>query len=134
MKNIIEKIISGTVKRYFLLIISLVLLIIGQVVGKYASYYIDVSSFRFFMFFHPLVILGYSLILLRGVTWILVLRKFTLSFAYPFMSLAYIFVFIFSYILFGEQFTLLKLFSIFIIIFGVSFITLGTKSGGVETC
>ena len=55
--------------------------------------------------------------------WIKVLSKVELSYAYPMVSLGYIIVLIFSYVLFKENITYLRVLGILFIIVGVLFVS-----------
>lgn len=65
--------------------------------------------------------LGFALI--ASFCWIFALSKFELSFAYPFMSLSFIFVVLFSWILFAEQVSLVRWAGIAVICLGVFLIS-----------
>lgn len=68
------------------------------------------------------IISGLLSAFLASFAWAAALTKFELSFAYPFMSLSFVLVFILSLFLFQEQFTWSKLIGLSLIIAGV-FIT-----------
>ncbi|MBY0434045.1 MAG: EamA family transporter, partial [Cyclobacteriaceae bacterium] len=57
----------------------------------------------------PYVISSFAAAFAASLTWMAALTKFELSTAYPYMSLSFIVVFLFSYWLLGETFTLYKL-------------------------
>jgi multidrug transporter EmrE-like cation transporter len=59
--------------------------------------------------------------------WIAALSKFELSYAYPFMSLSFVFVVALSMLLFGEHFNAYKLFGVAAICFGLVLLGLGAK-------
>lgn len=52
--------------------------------------------------FQLLLVLSYTLFLLRGIVWIFVLREFDLKLAYSVMALSYVAVLAAGYLLFGE--------------------------------
>jgi len=68
------------------------------------------------------IISGLLSAFLASFAWAAALTKFELSFAYPFMSLSFVLVFILSLFLFQEQFTWSKFIGLSLIIAGV-FIT-----------
>jgi len=78
----------------------------------------DKFIFAFGMLFNPYIIISLLLTLLAGVTWMIAMTKFDISYAYPFTTLGFVFVFIFSVILFGETVNWYK-------IIGLGFIILG---------
>jgi len=57
--------------------------------------------------------------LLAGVCWMAAMTKLELSFAYPFMSLSFVLVFIFSALIFHESITTPKVLGMLLIIAGI---------------
>ncbi|MCC8375630.1 hypothetical protein CKY10_14190 [Photorhabdus sp. HUG-39] len=53
------------------------------------------------------------------LSWIYILKKVDVSFAYPFISLGFIFVMFMGYLLFNEPLTLMKVIGTLVIILGV---------------
>lgn len=68
-------------------------------------------------------IISLSFGLLAALCWIFSLQKFQLSFAYPFMSLSFVLVIIFSNIIFKEHISFNRWLGIIAIIFGVYLIS-----------
>ena len=64
-------------------------------------------------------ILGCIMLLASSVVWILALQRVDLSYAFPFQSLAYVFIFIFSIFLFKEQATPMKIIGTLLVISGI---------------
>jgi len=58
---------------------------------------------------------------LASLAWMAALTKFRLSYAYPFMSLSFLLVLLFSYLLFKEPLTISKLAGVILIIIGLYF-------------
>jgi len=87
----------------------------------------DKFIFAFGMLFNPYIIASLILTLLAGVTWMIAMTKFDISYAYPFTTLGFVFVFIFSVILFGEAVNWYK-------VLGLGFIIIGLiiSSRGIE--
>jgi drug/metabolite transporter (DMT)-like permease len=75
-----------------------------------------------FMLFRPLVLSGFFSGLLAAFTWMAALSKFELSYAYPFMSLNFVFVVALSFLLFGEGMHIYKLIGLALICLGVLFV------------
>lgn len=69
------------------------------------------------------VVTGAFLYGISFLIWIKVLSKVELSYAYPMVSIGYIFVMVFSYFVFKENITLMRLIGVSFIIIGVIFIT-----------
>jgi len=79
----------------------------------------DKFIFAFGMLLNPYIILSLILTLLAGVTWMIAMTKFDISYAYPFTTLGFVFVFIFSVILFGEPVNWYKSIGLLFIILGL---------------
>ena len=84
-------------------------------------------ALAFSMLLNPYIILSLILTFLAGVTWMIVMTKFEISYAYPFTLLGLVFVTIFSIVFFGENFNLYKIGGIVLILFGVFLISKGLK-------
>ncbi|HWL24587.1 MAG TPA: SMR family transporter [Ureibacillus sp.] len=67
----------------------------------------------------PEILIGLVLFGSSFLLWIKVLTKSDLSYAYPMVGLGYINVVVFSYILFNEQFTFMKVLGVVLIVLGV---------------
>jgi len=65
------------------------------------------------------IISGFGAAFLASMTWAAAMTKFELSFAYPFMSLSFVMVFLLSIFLFQESFTWAKLIGLVFIIGGI---------------
>lgn len=68
---------------------------------------------------NPFLVLGLATFVISTASHLLVLSRVELSFAYPFLSLAYVVVLLSSYFLFGEALNGLR-------VAGIAFICLGT--------
>jgi len=71
------------------------------------------------MFVSPLVLLGLLIYTLGVFFWLYGLSKVNLSFAFPFVSLSYVVVFLFSWWLLGESIPLVRWMGLAAICFGV---------------
>jgi len=67
----------------------------------------------------PEILIGLVLFGSSFLLWIKVLTKSDLSYAYPMVSIGYINVVVVSYFLFNEQFTLMKVLGVSLIVIGV---------------
>jgi uncharacterized membrane protein len=76
--------------------------------------------FLLHLIFNPWVISGLAAGFLAFLCWVVALSEFELSYAYPFMSLTFVLVLLFSGIFFGEAITTTKVLGIFLIIAGVA--------------
>mgnify|MGYP004005758203 CR=1 FL=1 len=85
----------------------------------------DKFTLAFSMLLNPYIMIALVLTLLAGVTWMIAMTKFEISYAYPFTILGLVFVTIFSVILFGESVNIYKIGGIILIVFGVIIISKG---------
>jgi len=85
----------------------------------------DKFALAFSMFLNPYIIISLTLTLLSGVTWMIAMTKFEISYAYPFTLLGLVLVTTFSVIFFGESVNTYKISGILIIILGVILISKG---------
>lgn len=72
------------------------------------------------MVFNPWVLSGLIAAFMAGLSWIMAMSKLQLSYAYPFTSLTFVFVLIFSSLLFYEPITWQKIAGLMFVILGVS--------------
>jgi drug/metabolite transporter (DMT)-like permease len=71
------------------------------------------------MLFDPWVMTGLLSALLAGLAWMAAMTKLELSFAYPFVSLSFVLVFVSSAFLFHETITTPKILGMLLIIAGI---------------
>jgi len=79
----------------------------------------DKFIFAFSMLLNPYIIISLILTLLAGVTWMIAMTKFDISYAYPFTTLGFVFVFVFSVFLFNEPVNWYKIIGLLFIIIGL---------------
>ena len=94
-------------------------------VGPLPVDFIKKAIFLVGMLFDPFVLVGLFAALLAGVCWMAAMTKLELSFAYPFMSLSFVLVFIFSALIFHESITTPKVLGMLLIIAGIVVIVRG---------
>lgn len=85
----------------------------------------DKFLFAFSMLFNPYIIISLVFTLLAGVTWMIAMTKFEISYAYPFTILGLIFVTIFSVLFFGETISTTKIVGILFVVVGIFIISRG---------
>ena len=85
----------------------------------------DKYVLAFSMLLNPYIILSLILTLLAGVTWMITMTKFEISYAYPFTLLGLVLVAIFSIVFFGESVNTYKISGIALIILGIAVISMG---------
>ena len=120
--------------NHFYLLLSIILGVGSQLIIKWkmsAFSFDDYETWQekfslaFSMLLNPYIIIALVLTLLAGVTWMIAMTKFEISYAYPFTLLALVLVTIFSVIFFGESINIYKLIGIVFIIFGIIVISKG---------
>lgn len=74
---------------------------------------------------NPWVISGIVATFLSGVSWLLAMTKFEISYAYPFVSLNYILVMAAGFLLFQESLSVTKLAGSALVILGIVIISKG---------
>ena len=85
----------------------------------------DKFILAFSMLLNPYIIISLVLTLLAGVTWMIAMTKFEISYAYPFTLLGLVLVTIFSVVFFGESVNTYKISGIALIILGIAVISMG---------
>jgi drug/metabolite transporter (DMT)-like permease len=108
-------------RKYFLVLIPIIMVTLGQILSKIGTQHIVENKNIVNLF----IILGYGLLILRGTTWIFILRMVNLSFAYSLMSLTYIFILAVSYFFFNETIRVGNIIGTFFIMGGVYFMGYG---------
>jgi multidrug transporter EmrE-like cation transporter len=71
------------------------------------------------LLFNPWIVSGILAGFFALICWLAAMTKFELSYAYPFMSLAFVFVLVLSALLFHEPITAAKILGILLIIAGI---------------
>jgi drug/metabolite transporter (DMT)-like permease len=70
-------------------------------------------------FSNGFVLLGFFLYGISALLWMVVLSRVDLSFAYPFVSLSYVMVILFSWLLLNENLPLIRVVGVLVICLGV---------------
>lgn len=86
---------------------------------------IDKFIFAFSMLFNPYIMLSIIFTLLSGLSWMIAMTKFEISYAYPFTILGFVFVTLFSFLFFGESINVYKLIGMVLVVFGIFVISKG---------
>jgi len=119
---------------YHLYIIGCILFtVFGQLLAKWRmGFYADKipeelsDKIMFFMktlIWDPYIIAVFASGFIASFFWLMAVSKFELSYAYPFMSLAFILVFILSALFFNEAFHLQKIIGTLLIVAGLYFVS-----------
>ncbi len=114
---------------YLYIFATIFFTVLGQLLGKWRmSFYAsqipqEAKEKLYFIFFKliwdPYIILCYLSAFFASIFWLLAMAKLELSQAYPFMSLAFVAVFVLSVTMFGEAFTMAKIAGILLIMVGL---------------
>ena len=118
-------------KAIYLIFISIGLAVAGQLFMKagMSNYQIGEINLQnsipqfLKMMFRPLVFIGFAFFLISSFFWLLALSKVPLSFAYPMVSISYVLILFFSWLIFKEQIGSIRWLGAAVIIFGVYLIS-----------
>ena len=119
--------------NYLLIFITILGTVIGQIILKYGQSSLfypkewnikQIFSALLNNLFSIYFILAILFALIGALAWSLVIQKFNLSFAYPFMSLTYILIFLACYFLFKEPINIYQIIGMACIVAGIIFIGL----------
>jgi multidrug transporter EmrE-like cation transporter len=88
---------------------------------------IDKFHFALSMLINPYIIVSILFTLLSGLSWMIAMTKFDISYAYPYTTIGYILILIFSSILFNESIGIYKIIGILFIMFGIYLTSKGIK-------
>lgn len=123
--------------KYFCLLMTILLTVYGQLMIKWRILQYGDYQTNLFMRMYGLtkfiltdiyVISGFFSAFCASLFWMMAIKKMQLNVAYPFMSLSFVLVFIFSGLLFNEKITSLQVWGLILILLGVSLIGFSTKS------
>ena len=106
---------------------SVLCTVYGQIVVKWQvskagalpASFMERMAFLFNLILNPWIMSGVFAGFLALICWLAAMTKFELSYAYPFMSLAFVFVMVLSAVLFHEPLTAAKILGILLIICGI---------------
>ena len=112
---------------YLYILGTIIFTVYGQLVikwrindyGALPSGLINKSLFLLNLFLDPFIFSGFAAAFLAAVSWMAAMTKFEISFAYPFISLNFVFVFFFSTLILGEVFTIGKVIGLILIVIGL---------------
>ena len=112
---------------YFYIFGTIFFTVYGQIVlkwrisgvGELPDLFSDKIFFLVKLLFDPWVFSGFFSAFIASFFWMAAMTKFELSFAYPFMSGAFVLVFILSVFLFNETVTSQKVLGLLLIILGI---------------
>jgi drug/metabolite transporter (DMT)-like permease len=110
-------------KDLLLIVISVAIGAVGQIAFKFgAMQMVENPGITLLEKIKWPIVVGLFLYGISTILWIMALKKVELSYAYPMVSLGYIFVFIASYFIFHEPLNWLRLGGMLFIIAGISLV------------
>src|SRR5688500_17873659 len=112
---------------YFYIFGTIAVTVYGQImlkwrIDKYGDLPADLFDklqFVLRLLLDPLILSGFLSSFVASLFWMAAMTKFDISFAYPFMSFAFVLVFIISVFLFGEPITTNKVIGLAVIGLGI---------------
>jgi len=107
-------------KKFFLFPLNILLIILSQIAFKLSA---NESSGNLYLDFNLYLLIGYSLLVLQFFVWSLILSNYSLSFAYPMNSTAYIFLPFAALITIGEDIIFQNFLGMCLIFIGLIIVT-----------
>jgi drug/metabolite transporter (DMT)-like permease len=122
---------SNTLKNFILVMAPISIGIVAQILLKTGMLQIgkfSVEISKLFMtfvgiFLNPFVLVGMFLYFAASLLWLIVLSRIDLSFAYPLLSIGYIFIVLYSDIVLKEEVSLVRWAGVLTICLGVFLIS-----------
>ena len=114
--------------NHFYIFLSIILSAISELIIKWKMSNItfhnsdaiyDKFNIAFFMLFDPYILIALTLLLFAGLSWMIAMTKFDISYAYPFTILGFVLILIFSAFLFHEPITWQKIVGLLFIAIGL---------------
>ncbi|MEC5423044.1 EamA family transporter [Virgibacillus sp. C22-A2] len=87
--------------------------------GSLPAPLVEKLTFLLQLLLNPWILSGFLAAFLAALSWMAAMTKFDISYAYPFMSLSFILVFILSAFLFGEPVSAQKVIGFSLIVAGI---------------
>ena len=112
--------------NYIYIFATLVFTVYGQLIlkwrissfGDMPSTYSSVFSYYLSLFSDPYILSGFFSAFLASLTWMAAMTKFELSYAYPFVSLNFVFILLLSYLFLNEPISASNIIGVFFIVLG----------------
>jgi multidrug transporter EmrE-like cation transporter len=114
--------------NHFYIFLSILFAVSSQLIIKWkmsgydlSQYHSIVDKFQFAvsMLFNPYIMLSIFFTLLSGLSWMIAMTRFDISYAYPFTALGFVFILLFSALLFQEPLTWQKIIGVVFIVLGI---------------
>jgi multidrug transporter EmrE-like cation transporter len=112
---------------YLYIVLTIVLTVYGQIIikwqvvnaGEFPEASVNKVWFLLGLLLNPWIISAFLSAFLASMSWMAVMTKLQLSYAYPFTSLTFVFVLVLSGMLFHETITLPKAIGMGLIVLGI---------------
>ncbi len=112
------------------IIICIILNVIGQssikygtrISGELSLQFSKIGSFLITVLKQPFILFGLALYVIGSFFWIGALSKTDLSFAYPALSIGYVFILLISWKFFGEAINIYRILGMLLIVAGMVFL------------
>ena len=113
--------------HHFYILLTILFTVYGQIIikwqvnlaGSFPQDNTEKIQHLIKLLLNPWVVSGFACAFIAALTWMAAMTKFPLSYAYPFMSLAFILVMFLSAIFFKEAITINKLLGLAFIVLGI---------------
>jgi multidrug transporter EmrE-like cation transporter len=112
---------------YLYIFSTIVFTVFGQLVlkwriSKYGEFPLQMNEKLIYLaklFLDPFLVSGLASAFIASIFWLAVLTKFEISYAYPFISIAFVLVLLFSVFMFKETLTIQKVVGMMFIVLGI---------------
>jgi multidrug transporter EmrE-like cation transporter len=113
---------------YIYVLLTILLTVYGQLAikvqvikaGAIPAGSVEKIEFLIHLLLNPWIISAFAAAFLASIAWMAAMTKLPLSFAYPFMSLAFVLVMLFSSVMFNEPITTYKIIGVALVILGLA--------------
>lgn len=114
--------------EHFYIFLTILFAVSSQLIIKWKMSALDLNHMqtigeKFFfaasMLLNPYIMLSIVFTLLSGLSWMIAMTKFDISYAYPFTALGYVFILLFSVILFHEPLSWHKTIGVLFVMAGI---------------
>ena len=114
--------------NHLYIFLSVIFAVSSQLIIKWQMSHQDMSHLngiyeKFFfaahMLLNPFIILAVILTLLSGLSWMIAMNRYDISYAYPFTALGFVLIFLFSIFLFQEPVTWQKTVGMLLVVAGI---------------
>jgi drug/metabolite transporter (DMT)-like permease len=126
-------------KSILLVLCSVTPAVAGQLILKYAIGRMNLSmeetgpvGYYVRLFTTPLVLLGFLMYGVSSLFWLFILSKLPLSLAYPLVSMGYVLVVFFSWLLLREQVGIGRMLGVAVICCGVALLALSAPASDLD--